>query len=51
MLRLLSILLATMFVTDDAAPITYSGAIDFVDGANLSVEYTYDKVEDLPDFR
>ena len=42
MLRLLSILLATMFVTDDAAPITYSGAIDFVDGANLSVEYTYD---------
>ena len=29
-------------VTDDAAPITYSGAIDFVDGADLSVEYTYD---------
>lgn len=29
-------------VTDDAAPITYSGAIDFLDGANLSVEYTYD---------
>ena len=32
-----------MFVTDGhAAPISYPGAIDFVDGANLSVEYTYD---------
>ncbi len=29
-------------VTDDAEPVSYSGAIDFVDGANLSVEYTYD---------
>lgn len=27
-------------VTDDAEPLAYYGAIDFVDGAQFSVEYT-----------
>jgi len=31
--------------------VTARNSIDFVDGAQFSVEYTYVKVEDLPDFR
>ena len=29
-------------VTDDAEPLAYHGAVDFVDGADTDVEYTYD---------
>lgn len=40
--ELFLILLAILFVTDGQSALCYSGAINFVDGANLSVEYTYD---------
>ena len=40
--ELFLILLAIQFVTDGQSALCYSGAIDFVDGANLSVEYIYD---------